>query len=123
MTAYRNKYLEMLKAQKSEKRPGEELTKPTKLGFVSFGSAQVGAFSQNYAPPLNSEGVPYGGCPSCGRGEFWRWPKFHKAHDPNGWICWFCSPPPQGTGPFDFCGIPDAATPPRGICLEVTRHE
>jgi hypothetical protein len=108
MTAYRNKYLEMLKAEKSEKGLERALTKPTKPGFGSFGGTQVGAFSENYVPPLSSEGVPCGPCPSCRQGEFWRWPKFHKDHDPNGWVCWFCSPPPQGSGPCDFCGVPDS---------------
>jgi hypothetical protein len=63
--------------------------------------------SQACSPSLNAEGVPCGGCPECNHGEFWRWPKFHKDHDPNGWICWFCSPPPHGSGPCDFCGVPD----------------
>jgi hypothetical protein len=58
-------------------------------------------------PPLDAEGVPCGGCPSCGQGEFWRWPRFHKDHDPRGWICWFCSPPPPYSGPCDFCGVPE----------------
>ena len=58
-------------------------------------------------PPLDAEGVPCGGCPSCGQGEFWRWPKFHPEHDPRGWVCWFCSPPPPDSGPCDFCGVPD----------------
>jgi hypothetical protein len=113
MTSYRNKYLEMLKAEKSEKGVGQELPKLTEGGFGSFGSAQEGAFSENYVPPLDAEGVPRGGCPSCGQGEFWRWPKFHKDHHSHGWVCWFCSPPPQGSGPCDFCGVPDAMLKPR----------
>lgn len=106
MTAYRNKYLDMLKAENSKKAPVEELTKPTKPSFVSFGSAQVGPFSPKHAAPLNSEGVPCGACPSCGRGEFWRYPRFHRDHDPNAWVCWFCAPPSEGSGPCDFCGVP-----------------
>ena len=31
MTGYRNKYLEMLKAEKSKKPPGEEPSKPSKI--------------------------------------------------------------------------------------------
>ena len=50
-----------------------------------------GAFSE-FSPPLDAEGVPCGLCPSCNRGEFWRRPKFHKEHNPTGWICWFFSP-------------------------------
>jgi hypothetical protein len=121
VSAYRNKYLDMLKAEKSEKCPGQELTKltkpnfgsrdeltkPTKPSFVSFGSTQLGAFSR-ISPPLDAEGVPCGGCPSCNQGEFWRWPKFHKDHNRTGWICWFCSPPPERSGPRDFCGVPDS---------------
>jgi hypothetical protein len=59
------------------------------------------------APPLDADGVPCDRCPSCGRGEFWRWPKFHRQHRPEGWSCWFCSPPPKDSGPCDFCGVPD----------------
>ena len=103
MTAYRNKYLEMLKAEKSEKRLKEEPSKPSKLGFEGFEGTQVRTFS----PKLDPEGVPCGACPNCNQGEFWRWPKFHKDYDPNGWICWFCAPPPHGSGPCDFCGVPD----------------
>ena len=113
MTAYRNKYLEMLKAQKSKKPPGEEPSKPSKpplcsslTGFEGFEGTPVGAFSE-FSPPLDAEGVPCGGCPSCNQGEFWRWPKFHKDHDLRGWVCWFCSPPPGGSGPCDFCGVPE----------------
>jgi hypothetical protein len=110
MTEYRNKYLEMLKAEKSKKPPGEELPKLTKIAprsslsnFGTFDSSQMGAFSE-FSPPLNTEGVPCGLCPTCGRGEFWRRPKFHKDHDPTGWICLFCSPP--GDFCCDFCGVP-----------------
>ena len=113
MTGYQNKYLEMLKAEKSKKPPGEELPKLSKIApcsslnnFGSFDSSQLGAFSE-FSPPLDAYGVPCGVCPSCDRGEFWRWPKFHKNHDPRGWVCWFCSPPPRGSGPCDFCGVPE----------------
>ena len=58
-------------------------------------------------PPFDADGVPCGMCPSCHRGEFWRWPRFHPDHKPNGWVCWFCSPPPEGSGPCDFCGVPE----------------
>jgi hypothetical protein len=55
-------------------------------------------------------------CPTFGLGEFWRWPKYHKDHDPTGWVCWFCFPPPQGSGPCDFCGVPERL-PPGGPAL------
>jgi hypothetical protein len=113
MTGYKNKYLEMLKAEKSKKHPGEEPSKPSKIAlrsslnnFEGFEGTQVGAFSE-FSPPLDAEGVPCGLCTICRRGEFWRWPKFHKDHSPNGWVCWFCSPPPPGGGPCDFCGVPE----------------
>ena len=70
-------------------------------------SGANGPNGPGYFPPLDAEGVPCGGCPSCNQGEFWRWPKFHKDHDPTGWVCWFCSPPPHGSGPCDFCGVPE----------------
>jgi hypothetical protein len=60
MTVYRNKYLEMLRAEKLEKGPAEELTKLTKGGFVSFGSNQLKPFPK-ISPPLDAEGVPCGG--------------------------------------------------------------
>ena len=113
MTGYQNKYLEMLKAEKSKKPPGEGLPKLSKIApcsslnnFGSFDGSQLGAFSE-FSPPLDAYGVPCGVCPSCDRGEFWRWPKFHKNHDPRGWVCWFCSPPPRDSGPCDFCGVPE----------------
>jgi hypothetical protein len=107
VSTYQNKYLDMLKAEKSETALGEELPKLPKPGFVGFGTSGLGAFSR-ISPPLDAEGVPCGGCPSCNQGEFWRWPRFHKEHKPNGWICWFCSPPPERSGPCDFCGVPDS---------------
>jgi hypothetical protein len=60
-----------------------------------------------YEAPLDAEGVPCGGCPTCGKGEFWPWPKFHRQRKPTGWFCWFCAPPPAESGPCDFCGVPD----------------
>ena len=120
MTGYRNKYLEMLKAEKSKKPLGKEPSKPSKLSrdeqmtpgyvpskpsklyggeqraiFEGFEGSQVGGFSE-FSPPLDAEGVPCGLCPSCHRGEFWRWPRFHKDHNPTGWVCWFCSPSARG---------------------------
>ena len=106
MTIYRNKYLEMLKTDFGKKPLPKEPSKPSKFIFEVFEGTQdrpVSAFS----PPYDAEGVPCGVCPSCGQGEFWRWPKFHKDHDPRGWVCWFCSPPPEGSGPCDFCGVPE----------------
>ena len=101
-----SKYLDRLNLVLREKRLPDELTKPTKPTFVSFGSAQGRPISE-IAPPLDAEGVPCGGCPSCGRGEFWRWPKFHAEFTANNWRCWFCAPPPPDSGPCDFCGVPD----------------
>ncbi len=60
------------------------------------------------APPLDANGAPCGGCPGCGQGEFWRWPKFHSEHNPADWRCCFCDPIPHGSGPCDFCGVPDS---------------
>jgi hypothetical protein len=57
-------------------------------------------------PKQISAGLPCGGCPTCGKGEFWRWAKFHPQHNSRGWIWWFCAPPPAESGPCDFCGVP-----------------
>src|SRR5689334_24957475 len=80
MTGYKNKYLEMLKAKKSKKHPGEEPSKPSKIAlrsflnnFEGFEGTQGGAFSE-FSPLLDVEGMPCGLCPTCHRGEFWRWP-------------------------------------------------
>ena len=114
----------MLKAEKSEKCLGQEPSKPSKPGFEGFEGTQVGAFSENYTPPFNSEGVPCGGCPSCGRGEFWRWPKFHRDYQPNGWVCWFCSPPLMGAVPATSVVCPMMATsnPQRKFMLSLARE-
>ena len=106
MSGYRNKYLEMLKAENSEKPLGQELPKLTKGGSVSFVSTQDRPVS-DFTPPYDAEGVPCGGCPKCNQGEYWRRPKFHKDHDPTGWVCWFCSPPLADKFCCDFCGVPD----------------
>ena len=83
---------------------GEETLVPSILApNGTIGTEISGPFS----PPYDAEGDPCGVCPSCSRGEFWRWPKFHKDHDPRGWVWWFCSPPPEGSGPCDFCGVPE----------------
>ena len=75
---------------------------------ISAPNGTIGTgISGQFSPPYDAEGVPCGVCPTCHRGEFWRWPKFHKDHDPRGWVCWFCSPPPEGSGPCDFCGVPE----------------
>jgi hypothetical protein len=120
MTSYRNKYLEMLKTDFGKKPLPEEPSKTAEINFgvpeepsknakINFG---VFAGSQDrpvsdFSPPYDAEGVPCGLCPTCHRGEFWRYPKFHQDHDPRGWVCWFCSPPPHGSGPCDFCGVPE----------------
>jgi hypothetical protein len=73
-------------------------------------SAPIGPNGTNgtaMSPPLDAEGMPCGGCASCGKGEFCRWPKFHPQFNPRGWRCWFCDPPPRDSGPCDFCGVPD----------------
>jgi hypothetical protein len=107
MTSYRNKYLEMLKTDLA-KAPTKEPPKLTKApwSLVSFVSSQDRPVS-DFSPPYDAEGVPCGVCPTCHRGEFWRYPNFHQDHDPRGWVCWFCSPPPEGSGPCDFCGVPE----------------
>jgi hypothetical protein len=74
----------------------------------SHNVTNVTGISRPFSAPLDTEEVPCGGCPSCNQGEFWRWPRFHKEHKPSGWICWFCSPPPERSGPCDFCGVPDS---------------
>jgi hypothetical protein len=72
MSERRNKYLDMLKAEFPETRLGGVLSKLTK---PSFDCSQIRP--SDFSPPLDKEGVPCGACPSCGQGEFWRWPKFH----------------------------------------------
>lgn len=113
-----NKYLDMLKAELSEKRPGSEPSKVSKVrpGVDDGGSSTTldatfetfeTSHTRPFSPPRDSDGVPCGSCPRCGKGEFWRWPKFHRDHNPRGWVCWFCAPPPRDSGPCDFCGVPD----------------
>jgi hypothetical protein len=106
MSSSGNKYLDRLKAKFPETRLSGEPSKPSKPSFEGFEGSPTRPIS-DFSPPLDPEGVPCGGCPKCNQGEFWRWPKFHKDHNPRGWICWFCSPPPEGSGPCDFCGVPD----------------
>ena len=99
MTSYQNKYLEMLKTDFGKKPLREEPSKPSKIALRSsriilrvLKVRRIGPF-QNFHLPYDAEGVPCGGCPNCNQGEFWRRPKFHKDHNPTGWVCWFCSPP------------------------------
>ena len=106
MTSYRNKYLELLKTDFGKKPLPQEPPKLTKINSVSFVSSQDRPVSE-ISPPYDAEGVPCGLCPTCHRGEFWRRPKFHKDHDPRGWVCWFCSPPPEDPYTCDFCGVPE----------------
>ena len=113
MTSYQNKYLEMLKTDFGKKPLPKEPSKPSKIYggeqrtiFEGFEGSQDRPVSE-ISPPMDAEGVPCGLCPTCHRGEFWRWPKFHKDHNPTGWVCWLCSSPPHGSGPCDFCGVPD----------------
>ena len=107
MISYRNKYLEMLKTDFGKKPLPNEPSKSSKLNFEDFESYKERPVSEIPPPPFTSAGIPCGVCPSCSRAEFWRYPKFHKDHDPRGWVCWFCSPPPEGSGPCDFCGVPE----------------
>lgn len=111
------KYLDMLRAETNGVRPAKP-SKPSKAPqglqregmpppFEGFEGAKGRRISKSVIPPFDADGIPCGGCPSCGLGEFWRYPKFHAEHDPRGWVCWFCSPPPQGSGPCDHCGVPD----------------
>ena len=101
-----NPYLAMLTGENSEKALPHEPTKLTQGGSVGFVSAQHSPVS-DFLPSLDAEGVPCGCCPSCRHGDFWRWPKSHPDHQPNGWRCYFCSPPPDRSGPLDFCGVPE----------------
>jgi hypothetical protein len=107
MTSYRNKYLEMLKTDFGKKPLPNEPSKSSKLNFEDFESSEERPVSEIPPPPFTSAGIPCGVCPSCRQGEFLRYPKFHKDHDHRGWVCWFCSPPPEGSGPCDFCGVPE----------------
>jgi hypothetical protein len=75
---------------------------------ISAPNGTIGTgISGQFSPPYDAEGVPCGVCPTCHRGEFWRRPKFHKDHDPRGWVCWFCSPPREDPYTCDFCGVPE----------------
>jgi hypothetical protein len=113
-----SKYLDRLKTVLTEKGLPTEPSKPSKASqglqwerirppFEGFEGTNGRRISQSAVPPFDADGVPCGGCPSCGLGEFWRYPVFHAEHDPRGWVCWFCSPPPVGSGPCDHCGVPD----------------
>ena len=69
MTGYWNKYLEMLKAEKSKKPPGEEPSKPSKIAlrsspyiFEGFEGSKVGAFSE-FSPPWMQRGCPAAAAP------------------------------------------------------------
>ena len=100
-------WLQRLNALVGEPDPCDNSDEMRRKPLSSHNVTIVTGISGQISPPLDAEGVPCGVCPSCGQGEFWLWPKFHKEHDPRGWVCWFCSPPPEGSGPCDFCGVPD----------------
>ena len=107
MTSYRNKYLEMLKTDFGKKPLPQEPSKLTKINFCQFCQLRrIGPF-QIFHPLTMPRASPAVSARAVSQGEFWRWPKFHKDHDPRGWVCWFCSPPPEGSGPCDFCGVPE----------------
>jgi hypothetical protein len=97
-------YLDTLRAEISQNSPGSELSKLTKPGFGSFGSALTGGISKN-RPPLDSTGNPYCACPSCGQGEFWRPSKLYHpdTFNPRDWRCSSCERPQM---PCDHCGVP-----------------
>ena len=42
------------------------------------------------------------------RVSFGAGPSFMPEHDPADWRCCFCDPIPHGSGPCDFCGVPDS---------------
>ena len=108
MSGQRNEYLEQLKVEISKTRLGKKPSKPSKPSFESFEGSHPEVISKIGPAPMDADGVPCGGCPGCGQGEFWRWPKFHPQYDPAGWRCCFCDPIPRGSGPCDFCGVPDS---------------
>ena len=101
-------WLRRLHTLVGEPDPCDNSDEMRRNSISSHNVTNVTGISGPYSPPFDAEGVPCGVCPGCSRGEFWRYPKFHKRHDPIGWICWFCSPPPEGSGPCDFCGVPDS---------------
>ena len=100
-------WLRRLHALVGEPEPCDNSDKMRRNSISSHNVTNVTGISGPFSPRLDAYGVPCGVCASCDRGEFWRWPKFHKNHDPRGWVCWFCSPPPRGSGPCDFCGVPE----------------
>ena len=100
-------WLQRLQTLIGEPNPCDNRDEMRRNSISSHNVTNVTGISGQFCPPYDAEGVPCGGCPSCNQGEFWRYPKFHKDHDPRGWVCWFCSPPPEGSGPCDFCGVPE----------------
>ena len=114
MTSHQNKYLEMLKTDFG-KKPLPKDSKPSFEGFEGTQDRPISGFEgfegtqdRPVSPPYDAERVPCGGCPKCNQGEYWRRPKFHKDHNPTGWVCWFCSPPLEDKFCCDFCGVPDS---------------
>jgi hypothetical protein len=90
-----------------EKHPSSEIPEIPRKPYYGDNGENGTKTSPGKRPPLDVHGAPCGLCPSCGQGEFWRWPKFHAQHDPADWRCCFCDPIPHGSGPVDFCGVPD----------------
>ena len=84
-------WLRRLHTLVGEPDPCDNSDKMRRNSISSHNVTNVTGMSGPFSPPLDAEGVPCGGCPSCNQGEFWRRPKFHKDHA--GWVCWFCSPP------------------------------
>jgi hypothetical protein len=98
-------WLQRLHTLIGEPDPCDNSDEMRRNSISSHNVTNVTGISGPFSPPLDAEGVPCGLCPSCNQGEFWRRPKFHKDHDPTGWICWFCKPP--GDFCSDFCGVLD----------------
>jgi hypothetical protein len=78
---------------------------------ISFGSTDLSG-ANGACPPLEADGeTPCGYCPTCGGGEFWRYPCFHSRHAKGDWRCLICLPIPPAAGPCDFAGVPDNLFP------------
>jgi hypothetical protein len=91
-----------------EKDPGDNSDNSANSPPIVTNVTIVTGISSPKRPPTDAGGVPCGGCPSCGQGEFWRWPKFHPQHDipPTGAAA--SAIRSRGSGPCDFCGVPDS---------------
>jgi hypothetical protein len=43
------------------------------LSMVDRCPSFEGSRDKRFSPPLDANGVPCGGCPTCNQNEFWRW--------------------------------------------------